>query len=66
MNKIKFIILTPLEVEEIYSFSKLKKQNVVIRSANCGGIGDSLHITTQNDYNCRMNNWVDITDYEAF
>ena len=65
MHNSVFIILTPNEVEEIYSFCKLKKQNIVLKSSNCG-IGDAKKITTQKEYSNRENKWLNITDYDSW
>ena len=68
MSEEKYIILTHNEIQQIFKFCATHNyENVVIFSNNCGGIGDTLHIALQDEWNdnknCEKQN---ITDYESF
>ena len=61
----QIIILTPKEVDDLCRFKATVKQNVVIKSSNCG-IGDAIKVTTQEEYSAEIDNWVNITDYDSW
>lgn len=68
MSEEKYIILTHHQVQRIFQFCATHNyENVVIFSNNCGGIGNTLHIALQDDWNadnnCKRDN---ITDYESW
>lgn len=68
MQEEKWIILTPNEIQEIYKFCAVhNSQNVIIFDTPCGGIGNLLHIATQNEWHEDKNcNKKDITDYDSW
>lgn len=70
------IILTEKEISSLYLFLKKEKSklgpfvdvhcNIVVRQSDYNGIGSQVYVQPQLDYWERKDNWVDITDYEAW
>ena len=73
--KNKDIILTEKEISSLYLFLQKEKNklpfvdvhcNIVVRESDYNGIGSQKYIQSQLDYWEHKDNWVDITDYEAW
>lgn len=70
------IILTEKEISSLYLFLRKEKNklgpfvdvhcNIVVRQSDYNGIGSQVYLQSQLDYWEHKDNWVDITDYEAW
>lgn len=70
------ILLTGKEISSLYLFWQKEKNklgpfvdihcNIVVRQSDYNGIGSQVYVQPQLDYWEHKDNWVDITDYEAW